>query len=63
MKNVSTSVKDPIFLLIKKNQRHQICVMNFVSLRGMAFILIGRSVIQQFCFFDVNLCEPVHSMT
>ena len=38
------------------------CVMNFVSHRGMAFILIGRSSIQQVCFFDVNLCVPVHSM-
>ena len=39
------------------------CVINFVSRRGMTFILIGRSVIQQFCFFDVNLCIPIHSMT
>ena len=38
-------------------------VMNFVSHRGMAFSLIGRSVVQQFCFFYVNLCVPVHSMT
>ena len=36
------------------------CVMNFVSYRGIAFILIGSSAIQQVCFFDVNLCVPVH---
>ena len=37
------------------------CVMNFVSHRGMAYILIGRSVIQQFCFFDVDLRVRTHS--
>ena len=57
------SVKDPLFLQIKKRQKHQMCVMKFVSHREMAFILIGRSVTQQFCFFKVNLCVPVHSMT
>ena len=31
------------------------CAMNFVSHRGIAFILNGRSLIQQVCFFDVNL--------
>ena len=35
------------------------CVMNFVNHRGIAFILIGMSLIQQVCFFDVNLCVPV----
>ena len=34
-----------------------------VSHRGIAFILTGRSVIQQVCFYDVNQCVPVHSMT
>ena len=29
--------------------------MNFASHCGMTFILIGSSVIQQVCFFDVNL--------
>ena len=38
------------------------CVMNFVSHRGIALILIGRSAIQQVCFFDVNLCVPVQSI-
>ena len=38
-------------------------VMSFVSHQGMAFILIGRSVIQQFCLVYVNLCVPVYSMT
>ena len=28
--------------------------MNFVSRSGIAFILIGRSVVQQACIFDVN---------
>ena len=37
--------------------------MDFVSHRGIALFLIGRSAIQQVCFFDVNLCGPVHSMT
>ena len=39
------------------------CVMNFVTHRGMIVILTVRSAIQQFCFFDVNLCVPVYSMT
>ena len=39
------------------------CAVNFVSHRENAFILIGRFVIRQVCFFDVNLYVPVHSMT
>ena len=39
------------------------CVMKLACHRGMAFILIDWSAIQQGCFFDVNLCVPVHSMT
>ena len=39
------------------------CAVNFVSHRENAFILIGRFVIRQVRFFDVNLNVPVHSMT
>ena len=35
------------------------CVMNILSHGGIAFILNGRSLIQQVCFFDDNLCVPV----
>ena len=56
-----SSVKDPLFLLIKKLQKHQMCVMNFVSHRGMAFILIGRSVIQQFCFLTL-ICMMTYKL-
>ena len=48
---------------IKKHKKHQMCVMNFVSHQGIAFVLIGRSPLQKVCLFDVNLCVPVHSMT
>ena len=36
-------------------------VMNFVSHRGIAFILNGRSLIQQGCFFDINLCVALET--
>ena len=38
------------------------CVTNCVSHRGIVFIFIDRSAIQQVCFYDVNLCVPVHLM-
>ena len=51
-------VKDPLLLLIKKQEKHQMFVMKFVSNRGMTFILIGRSAIQQICFLTLIYVYP-----
>ena len=39
------------------------CVMIFGSHQEIDSILIGMSLIQQVCFFDIYLCVLVHSMT
>ena len=39
------------------------CVMDFVSHRGITLILIGMHATQFFCLVDVNLSEPFFSMT
>ena len=38
------------------------CIMDFVSRRGITLILIGRSVIQLICVYDVYLGVPFHSI-
>ena len=37
--------------------KHQMCVMDFVSSRGINLIVIGRSATQPACLFDVYLLE------
>ena len=39
-----------------------LCIMDFVSLRGITLILIGRSAIQLICVYDVYLGVPFHSI-
>ena len=57
------SVKDSLLLLIKIHEKHQIDVMDFVSHQEITLTLIGRSVIQLYCVFDVYLFVSFHSMT
>ena len=56
------SVKDSLLLEIKKHEKYQIYVIDFVSHRGITLILFGRSTIQPICLFDVYLFVPFHSM-
>ena len=56
------SVKDPLFLQIKKYEKYQICVRDFVSHQEITLILIDRSAIQLVCIFDVYLFIPFHLM-
>ena len=46
------SVKIPYF---KKQEKHQVCVIDFVSHRGITFILIGRSAIHLVCILNAYL--------
>ena len=45
------SVKDSLLLQVKKQENHQICVIDFVSHREIIIIVIGRSAIQLVFFF------------
>ena len=52
------SVKDSLFLKIKKHKKFQICVIDFVGHREITLILFDRSAIQPVCLFDVYLFVP-----
>ena len=49
------SVTDLLLLKIKKLEEYQTCVMYPINHRGINLILIGRSMIQPVCVFDVYL--------
>ena len=48
-------MKDSLFLQIKKYEKNQICVRDFVSRQEITLILIDRTAIQLVCVFDVTV--------
>ena len=42
-------------LLLFKHEKYQICVMDFVSHRGINLVLFGRPAIEPACLFDAYL--------
>ena len=57
------SVKDSLLFKSGKPRSIKMCVMDFASHGGITLSLIGRSMIQRVCLFDVYLFVPFHSMT
>ena len=56
------SDKDSLLLKIKKYEKYQICVMDFVSHQGITLILFGRSALQPLGLFDIYLLVPFRLM-
>ena len=56
------SGKDPILLYIKKTEKYQICIMDFIDHQGITLVLFGRSALQAVCLFDDYLFVHLHLM-
>ena len=51
----ASEVEISLFLKIMKYEKHKICALGFISHHGVSLMVIGRSVIQIVCVFDVYL--------